>query len=181
MKASIVLAVILMMTYSEESLKFDFGKDKAGANWGAINDGVMGGLSKGVAYMTESTLGLTGSISLENNGGFSSLKSPYQSFDLSKIEKVKIRYRSKGQVVSVTIEDGKRFYEPYFKLKLKETKGEWKVLETNISSFKEYSLGRETSRKILREYLAKVKRIGFITNSKKEGEFDFEVDYLEFL
>ena len=60
-------------------MTFDFGTKNSAASrdWRVINDGVMGGLSQGRALLTEESILFEGEISLENNGGFSSLKSPF--------------------------------------------------------------------------------------------------------
>ena len=55
--------------------KIDFGKKKDGRNWQVVNDGVMGGLSEGEAQLTDDSVVFKGNVSLDNNGGFSSLRS----------------------------------------------------------------------------------------------------------
>lgn len=52
---------------------FDFSKDDSSPIWRSNNDGVMGGLSQGGAKMTERSMEFSGVLSLENNGGFSSV------------------------------------------------------------------------------------------------------------
>jgi len=54
---------------------FDFKGVDAAREWQSINDGVMGGVSEGNFKITEhKTLEFFGRLSLENNGGFASVR-----------------------------------------------------------------------------------------------------------
>ncbi|MEM9824291.1 MAG: CIA30 family protein [Bacteroidota bacterium] len=175
------LAVLLLFTFANiAEITFDFGKNKDGNDWEIINDGVMGGLSKGEFEFTDHTLKFYGSVSLDNYGGFTSIKSPFKTFDLGLAQKVKIRYKTSNQSIAINLENSKEFYKPYYKLNLEDTNDEWKSVEIEINQFKGYSLGQEVSTKISKEFLKSVQRIGFITSQKKEGKFNIEVDYLKF-
>jgi hypothetical protein len=55
---------------------FDFGADGTADGWGVVNDTVMGGVSSGQLALTDGVLVFTGDLSLENNGGFASMRSP---------------------------------------------------------------------------------------------------------
>jgi NADH dehydrogenase [ubiquinone] 1 alpha subcomplex assembly factor 1 len=62
---------------SEDTLivVFDFAGAVAGEDWQAVNDGVMGGVSEGTFQITDrNTLAFVGTLSLENNGGFASVR-----------------------------------------------------------------------------------------------------------
>ena len=55
-------------------------------NWRAVNDGVMGGRSIGRYRLTdENTLEFFGYLSLENNGGFASIRLPSGDFISTKV------------------------------------------------------------------------------------------------
>ncbi len=55
---------------------FDFVNPDAAAGWSVTNDTVMGGVSSGELAWTEGVLMFTGELSLDNNGGFASMRSP---------------------------------------------------------------------------------------------------------
>ncbi len=160
--------------------KFDFGTGKAGNEWRVINDGVMGGLSKGQLNFTSNALTFKGRVSLENNGGFTSLKSPFSSYDFSKKTKFTIRYKLTGQKVAVTLEDSYRFYMPNYKLTLEKTSGTWKTLEVNMTQFKVYRMGEPMGGHVTKDILGQIKRVGFISGEKRAGQFELEVDYMKF-
>lgn len=176
-----LLLCILCTFFAEATIiSFNFGEEKDGNNWQITNDGVMGGLSLGKTTFKENSILFSGTVSLENNGGFTSFRTPFQSFDLTKVQKVEIRYRSNGQDMGIMLENSRQFFRPYFKYDLVQTNNEWKTITIDISEFKSYVLGRERNQKITASFLSSVLRIGFITSTKAEGPFEFEIDYLSF-
>ncbi|MEM1340015.1 MAG: CIA30 family protein [Bacteroidota bacterium] len=180
MKASILMIIGLVSLLSMNNIKFDFGSDKDGRDWEILNDGVMGGLSKGKLELDKNSIKFTGKASLDNYGGFTSVKSHFGLYDLSGSSKVKIRYRTLGQSISLSLENNMKFYRAYFKLLLVDTEGDWTVNELYIKEFKQFNLGQASNEKISNAFLSGVKRIGFITSEKKEGDFMVEIDYLIF-
>jgi hypothetical protein len=63
-------------TSTTQPALFDFGADGSVDGWGVVNDTVMGGVSSGQLALTDGVLVFTGDLSLENNGGFASMRSP---------------------------------------------------------------------------------------------------------
>ncbi len=171
---------MLLFGTSSTSLEFDFGKDKTGSTWGIINDGVMGGRSEGAAYLTNSSVVFTGTISLENNGGFSSLRAPYSRMDLSNYSEVEIRYKSSGVKKAFSIENDRRWWKPTYKVLLDSTGDEWKTMTVQLTDFEEYEIGRNTGNQLSEDQLDEMIRIGFITTEKKAGSFSLEIDYIQF-
>ena len=59
----------------QQKVLVDFGKKNSAVKMGITDDGVMDGLSKGKVELTSrGTAMFSGTLSLENNGGFSSLR-----------------------------------------------------------------------------------------------------------
>lgn len=177
---TLVLSFVFMHNPSVDDLKFDFGKNKIGNGWWVMNDGVMGGLSRGAASLTENSLILKGEISLANNGGFSSVRGPWGKTDLSAYSTVTIRYRSKGQIVALCLEKSRRWWEPFYMLDLDPTDGEWKTVSLKLDNAKEYAYARPSGDKLSKEQRKEILRLGFMTNQKKESAFTFEVSYMKF-
>jgi len=158
----------------------DFGKEGDGLDWEIVDDGVMGGLSEGEGTLYESHLQFQGYVSLENNGGFSSLRSPYKAVDLSPFTTVEIRYRSTDYNVGFTLNKHRVWYLPNYKTNLKPTNGKWAIATIRLADIAQYQVGRPTGNYMDKESLAQMIRMGFITNEKRAGTFDFEVDYIRF-
>jgi NADH dehydrogenase [ubiquinone] 1 alpha subcomplex assembly factor 1 len=89
MKTSILTtaaAIFLMQIPASAADKAlaSFSTDDAVKAWDSVNDGVMGGISKGGASRTaEGTLLFSGELSLANNGGFSSIRTKPSSLGLT--------------------------------------------------------------------------------------------------
>ena len=65
--------------------------------WPHINDGVMGGLSSGRMSAADGYATFRGTVSFENNGGFSSVRSQAVVHDLSAFEGLVLRVRGDGK------------------------------------------------------------------------------------
>ena len=79
----------------EESEKLD---------WRVVDDGVMGGLSQGKREIgKDGILRFFGTLSLENNGGFSSLRTGTVKLDLSGAEGVMLRVKGDGRTYQVRL------------------------------------------------------------------------------
>ena len=78
-------------------LEFDFKADgNATGTWTIQNDDVMGGVSEGSVQWKDEGFRWHGHTRLENNGGFSSIRSPWKSFDLTEFDTVRIRCKGTG-------------------------------------------------------------------------------------
>lgn len=172
--------IILFSLGINPPMKIDLGSLHRDQSWYVVNDGVMGGLSDGQVRYTDSTALWEGSISLDNNGGFSALRSDYAKYDLSVYSEVVIRYRSKGQMLCFGLYPYERFFMPYYKVDLGDTNGEWVEQTVPLTSFHKHILGRKYEKTLSRERSADIIRLGFINGGKKEGPFTFEIDYIEF-
>jgi hypothetical protein len=175
----LVMILLALMGNIKGQSKIDFGTEKTNT-WAVINDGVMGGRSLGTVNYENNSMHFEGSISLENNGGFSSLKSPFSTFNLSAHKLVEIRYRSSEIPMAITMEVSRAWYETYYRYALPSTQGEWKTLEIPLNDFQGQSVGRKTGDKLGKNELEQIIRLGFINEGKGPGDFDFEVDYLSF-
>ena len=180
MKSLIVLLTIIMTTINNSTYKIDFGTDLDGQDWMVVNDNVMGGRSNSTAELSTNSLIFKGYVSLKNNGGFASLRSPLGKFDLSKYNKVKIRFRSAGRDFALRLGTSDVYYRPNYKHIFSSTTKDWEIAELNLSDFKEYTLGQITGTKIAEDIFERIIRIGIILSDKKEGPFEIEIDYIEF-
>jgi len=160
-------------------VKLDFGKDTYGSQWRIVNDGVMGGRSTSSAVLTDQTLYFTGNVSLENNGGFASIRSPYDSYDLSQFTEIVIKHRGTNRKFALTFDTDRRWYAPNYKMLFYPTE-EWQETVYKIEELKETSIGEFTGRTIPKDKIAEIIQMGIILYDKKAGPFELEVDYIQF-
>gem|GEM_PF-4612797 len=160
-----------------EGINLDFGFGKTGANWNLHHGCMLGKNSFGEVELNRQAVRLYGTLHSQDCVGFASLQSPLKAFDLVGMEQLVIRYRTKGQRLSISLESNS---DSSHKLFLEQTGGKWKTARYFITQFKKYSQGRLSGGSITAEALASVERIGFSIADQKEGDFDIEVDYLRF-
>lgn len=162
-------------------VRFDFGETGCGTcGWFVVVDGVMGGRSSAELSSTSKSIVLSGNISLENRGGFASIRTPYEKYNLNGYTQVSIRYRSTGQAFAVTLNNNRRFYLPRFKHTLPNTDGQWSEVSLRFDDFKKMRFSEELGGGPSSSELKKIIRLGIISNDKVAGPFTLEVDYLKF-
>ena len=81
---------------------FDFNKNSSLKNWAIVDDVVMGGRSDGHFVMNEQGNAVFhGKVSLENNGGFSSVRHDFKSTDVSDYDKADDSLERRWKTISV--------------------------------------------------------------------------------
>lgn len=159
-----------------ELFSFD-GQPGSGA-WFAVNDGVMGGLSKGRPTLTgNGQLLFTGTVSLENNGGFSSIRSDSQQRNLSDYDGLLVRLRGDGKKYALSIQTGYRIMAGAYYWDFDTSAENWQTLYMPFNRFQPRSFGRNL-RNAPPLNAADIRIVGFIISDKQEGPFRLEVDWI---
>lgn len=165
-----------------EPLLLDFGRNSI-RNWGPVNDDVMGGLSRCSIRYGNDGLNWTGRISLENNGGFSSVRSPWGTWDLSGYGEVTIRCRStegETQGFNLIMESSRQWFMPFWKGTFEATP-EWKEITIPFDAFgKIGAVTGELSERWIWGSISTVQRIGIMKYDGRAGDFGLEVDWIRF-
>lgn len=109
---------------------FDFGE--VGRNlsqtWGAVDDVVMGGVSRsGLETQENGNALFTGVVSTDNNGGFASVRTRNfePSLDLSAYQGIALRLRGDGQRYKFLIRDDNGWDSLAFASSFDTVKGQW--------------------------------------------------------
>ena len=116
MQSMILLFAILVLALSMSPMErssnpsssmtlFDFESPDE-ASWQVVNDGVMGGRSKGFFEIKEGTLRFSGTL-VTQGGGFTSIRAA-RSVDLTGYDGVELRIRGNGRTFEVGVDDGTR-------------------------------------------------------------------------
>ena len=131
-----LIAFALFTTLLISALKFDFGKKSENKDWYVVNDGVMGGRSQSRVTYNEESMIFAGKVSLENNGGFASLRSPYQQLKLQDYKGIRMRFKSEtGRKFQFLLEKKVPWYMPTYKYDFKGEKNTWTTIEMPIKDF----------------------------------------------
>jgi monofunctional biosynthetic peptidoglycan transglycosylase len=147
-------------------------------DWSPINDTVMGGVSTSTAEQaSESTALFKGILSLENNGGFASIRCRPQPFDLGNYHGVQIRVRGDGNKYRFRIRTDSDFDGPTYQCSFEATAETWSIHEFPFGDFFASSRGRPLDDHPPLDP-AKIKSFGFLIADKQEGAFSLEIDWI---
>ncbi|MFC1805991.1 CIA30 family protein [Planctomycetota bacterium] len=147
----------------------------AGVRWIAVNDGVMGGVSKGgVRFADDGVLVFSGTLSLENRGGFASIRSVQDPIDLSGNEGLAVRVRGDGRRYWLTVKTDRWIMAGSYRVEFDTTPGEWTEIRTPFADFRATSFGRELPN-VPPPDPTKLSSIGFLIADKKAGPFSLQV------
>ncbi|MDF1812912.1 MAG: CIA30 family protein [Verrucomicrobiales bacterium] len=148
-------------------------------DWRVVNDGVMGGRSKGKLDFTgNNTMKFSGVLSLENNGGFSTARSGDLDLNLSNELGLLLRVRGDGRTYEARLDSDARYRGRVvsFAGKFETVKGEWAQVKIPFISFEGSFRGLELPDKKLNP--AAVERLWILLGDKKAGPFELEVDWV---
>jgi hypothetical protein len=178
----LVLCISALQSFGQSSI-IDFGNStEKNQEWVLLSDNIMGGITKSKIEYTNNSVLLSGNISLDNYGGFSSIKTKYKSVDLSKYIGIKIKFKSTNQKFAFTLEDNQDWTQPNYKREFSSKKDDtWEEVIIYFKDFQEIVIGETTGNMMKSKSLKNIVRMGIMTYEKKEGPFSLEVDYIEFI
>ncbi|MEW6998728.1 CIA30 family protein [Colwelliaceae bacterium BS250] len=169
---------INVITESEQIVMIDFRRPKEVDNWRVTNDGVMGGKSLGYMLFKEDHGVFTGDISLDNNGGFSSV---YRSIEqlTSDIDAITLDIQGDGltyQLRTVVNIDG---YRLTYKHEFNTTAGQRQRLQFSLADFQATFRGRLISNAPTLK-AEDIVEAGFLMTNKVAGKFYLSVYSITF-
>ena len=157
--------------------EIDFKDETSRVKWRSVNDGVMGGRSDGSSFLTEAGNRIfTGEISLENNGGFSSVRTEGGKYDLSDYEGVMVRVRGDGRMYYFTSRVNERSMVAYW-FPIQTKAGEWTTFKIPFSEMYPTSFGRRLKGDPLDT--KNITSFGFMLYDKNEGGFNLEIESIK--
>ncbi|EDP96063.1 CIA30 family protein [Kordia algicida OT-1] len=154
---------------------FDFTKTKDISNWYVVNDSVMGGLSEGKFSLNEAGNGVfEGNVSLENNGGFSSIRYEIGNTDISGKETVCIRLKGDGKKYQFRLKQNKDDRHSY--ISIFQTSGDWETIEIPLNTLYPTFRGKKLD---IGNFSANyMEMLGFLIGNKTKERFLLELDYI---
>lgn len=174
---SVMMLTVSAQSSSESLLNSSFMKSDD--KWRIVNDGVMRGLSSSKVKLNDNDkIFFSGNVSLKNNGGFASLRSPIKNYNFENYSGIEIRIKGDGKTYSISMKETSYFTGSFYTANFQTPKDEWITLKIPFDSFSLYYFGRkvQTNSKIP---LDKIKEISILIGEKQEGTFFTEIDFIK--
>ena len=166
------------MTRENRTL-FDFeGQDEA-ARWVRVNDGVMGGLSQSEMIFTpQGTALFEGTLSLENDGGFASVRTRPFDLGLGGYEGLAVRVKGDGRRYKLRLRVDDRLDGPAYEADFETTADTWVNIQAPFRDFSATFRGRRLRNAPALDGAA-TRQIGFMLADKRAGPFRLEIDWVK--
>lgn len=143
--------------------------------WQTVNDGVMGGRSRGgPSTSKDGTLLFEGTISLENNGGFSSIRTRATDLALGDYDGLKVRVQGDGRTYKLSLRTSSSPSWIAYWADFETVKGQWTTVEIPFTDWVPTTFGRKLAGPRL--VPSQINSVGFMLYDKKGGPFSLKVD-----
>ena len=173
MKLFIITAMVLLM---KSQLIFDFNHNANITDWKIVDDVVMGGRSNGQFKIDSDGNGIfSGDVSVENNGGFSSVRYQFEKINTTKESKVIIRLKGDGKEYQFRIKNNRNTYYSY--ITNFKTSGDWENIIINLKDL--YPSFRGQTMNIPNFTGNSLEEIVFLIGNKKNESFTLVLDKIE--
>jgi hypothetical protein len=147
--------------------------------WRSINDGVMGGLSSGSLRVTpEGTAIFSGEVSLDNKGGFASVRSAIGRRDLSAFDGVQIRMRGDGRRYRIRLHTHGGMDGVAYQAAFDSVDREWRTVRLPFAEFEASFRGRRPAGAPPLDP-ATIEQLGLMIADGHAGPFRLEIDWIK--
>ncbi len=175
--STLILGSTLMAAEGGRTL-FEFQKPEVDKQWQTVNDGVMGGVSDGQFRITDrKTMEFFGTLSLENNGGFTSVRSRPKPLGLKTGDTIVARVRGDGREYTLNLYVPRRRVAFSYRSNFKTKRGEWIEVRVPLDRFEATSFGRVVTGEALTP--SEVNSLGILLGDKQAGPFQLEMEWLK--
>lgn len=173
-----LIAILLTLLTMDSKTIFDFTSSSDLQNWRIVDDVVMGGRSSGNFELTAEGHGrFMGDISLENNGGFSSVRYNFSQVDVHPDDHIRVRVKGDGKQYQFRVKHNRGDRHSY--LYEFETSGQWQTIDIPLHEMHPVFRGRDVN---LPDFdHDKIEEIVFLIGNKKPESFELLIDRIELI
>lgn len=173
MKLLLTIAIAMLI---KSQLIFDFNHNSNITGWKVTDDVVMGGRSNGKFKMDSDGNGVFfGDVSLDNNGGFSSVRYQFDKINTTKDSKVLIRLKGDGKEYQFRVKSNRNTYYSY--VTIFKTTGDWENVVINLKDL--YPSFRGQTLNIPNFAGNSIEEIVFLIGNKKNESFNLVLDRID--
>jgi monofunctional biosynthetic peptidoglycan transglycosylase len=173
-----VLATSLGMSAPQDTARAFEVTAATAADWAIVNDGVMGGLSS--SEFVDSGAGFAvfrGELSLENNGGFASVRGTVPTGAMEQHSGLALRVRGDGRSYQVRLRTNRQFDGVAYMAEFQTRAGAWQTIEIPFSAFEATYRGMKP-RGAPELVPGEVRQLGLLIGDKVEGPFRLDVEWI---
>ena len=169
----LVTLLLLLPTLTGELILFDFSSKANTNGWSIVDDRVMGGRSQGyLALNNEGHALFSGDVSLENNGGFSSLRYQFDTQNVRGYSTASIRLKGDGKRYQFRVKSSSSDYHSY--IYYFETSGKWQTIDIPLAEMTPSFRGRTLD--IPNYEGGTMEEVAFLIANYKAESFALEID-----
>jgi len=156
---------------------YNFNQNSSKSDWQVVDDVVMGGRSDGSFNIDEHGNGVfQGKVSLENNGGFSSLRHSIKA-KVGTNTKVKITLKGDGKSYQFRIKPS--LYDRHSYISEFQTTGDWQEVVIPLATMYPAFRGRKLA--IPNFNYDQISELAFLIGNKKPETFRLEISKIELI
>ncbi len=161
---------------TETRIIFDFGPEAE--PWPSIDDVVMGGVSSSAMTLVEGAAVFRGDLSLENNGGFASVRSQPADPGLGEHHGILLKVRGDGRTYGFRLRTSAAFDGVSYQTPLETERDRWIEVRLPFAAFEPVFRGRRVPGHPALDP-AEIKTFGVIIADKNPGPFRLEIDWIK--
>ncbi len=167
-----LISIILIMTTMQSGTIFNFNKASDISNWSVVDDVVMGGRSSGIFYLNKEGIGVfEGRVSLENNGGFSSLRYPFKEMSTKTYSKIILKVKGDKKTYQFRVKEKSTDYYSY--IASFKTTEDWQTIKISLSEM--YPAFRGRTLDIPNLNSDSIETVAFLIGNKVAESFKLEI------
>ena len=171
----LIITLFILLPLPSSDILYEFSAESDLQDWYVVNDGVMGGLSTSTLSFSDSGHGLfTGTVRLENNGGFCSLRHRFARKEVQGYRALKIRVKGDGKTYQFRVKTNSRDYYSY--VYDFQTTSDWMEIQIPFEELKPAFRGRQLNMPGFPG--ASMEEVGILIGNKKAEDFRLLIDWI---
>ena len=169
---------VQLVAQVDTSMVTDFSNAEEADLWRSVDDVVMGGVSQSGLSVTPTATGVfAGDLSLENNGGFASVRRNVEDVDFAGTSAIALRVKGDGRPYQLRLQTKTTNDTISYRSEFETTAGEWIELRLPIADMEPVFRG-EVVPDAPELSPNDVKQLGFLLADKQPGAFRLETDWI---
>ncbi len=157
--------------------RIDFSNAQETQNWIIVNDTVMGGRSRASLSVEKNMLVFAGDLSLQNNGGFASIRRIYEPLSWNRSETLEIKVLGDGRSYQFRLRTNQNADDVAYVANFTTTKNQIQTLQFDIKDFTPQFRGRLVRGAPTLSF-SDIAQIGFVLSDRNPGQFVLQISHI---